>query len=316
MLQLYCRYHNDLKLYIGRRLTVLNFKRILIKTAVTFSVAAMLPFQAFATSGKVTADVLNVRTQPSTSSAIVGVLYNGAAVNIIEDAGNGWLKIQHGQQSAYVSAQYVNVEEVVKTGTVTASLLNVRQAPSLSGAVVAQAPNGTVLNILDTSDSYWYKVRYGAVEGYAASEYINTSERRVYDTTSRSGIVDRTAASDNAALIDFAKSFLGIPYVYGGSTPAGFDCSGFVMYVFSQFGVSLSRTTYTQVNEGTYVPKDQLRMGDLVFFAPGGNVNHVGIYISDGNFIHSTHTGDVVKISNLNSPGYYSNNYYTARRVR
>ena len=86
-------------------------------------------------------------------------------------------------------------------------------------------------------------------------------------------------------------------------------------YIFGQFGVQLSRTTYSQVNEGVYVPKDQLRMGDLVFFAPGGNINHVGIYISDGNFIHSTHTGDVVKISSINS-GYYANHYYTARRVR
>lgn len=286
----------------------MNFKKLLNKIVVTVSVILMMP-TALASSGTVTADKLNVRTQPSTASQIAGALYNGAVVNVIEDNGNGWLKIQYGNGEAYVSAQYVSV---VNEGTVTASLLNIRQTPSLSGNVIAQAPNGSVLTILDTSDSYWFKVRYGTIEGYAASEYINTSVRRIYGDTSRSGIVNRT---DNAALIEYAKQFLGLPYVYGGSTPKGFDCSGFVKYIFGQFGVQLSRTTYSQVNEGVYVPKDQLRMGDLVFFAPGGNINHVGIYISDGNFIHSTHTGDVVKISSINS-GYYANHYYTARRVR
>ncbi len=296
----------------------MKFRKFLLKTAVTACMAAIMPLNAFAATGTVTADVLNVRTQPSVVSAVAGTLTNGTAVNIIEDIGNGWLKIQYGQQNAYVSAQYVNQAQAAAntTGVVTASLLNVRQAPSLSGAIITQAPNGAVLNIIDASDSYWYKVRYGDITGYAASEYINTSGRGVYNTTSRSGIVQRPALTDNTALIEYAKTFLGLPYVYGGSTPAGFDCSGFVKYVFSQYGVNLSRSTYTQVNEGTYVPKDQLRMGDLVFFAPGGDINHVGIYISDGNFIHSTHTGDVIKISNLNSAGYYSSNYYTARRVR
>lgn len=292
----------------------MSLRKILIKTVVAIGIAAMIPFQAFASSGTVIADVLNVRTQPSVSGTQLGVLYNGAAVNVIENSGNGWLKIQYGQGEAYVSADYVNISLSAPeaNGTVTASLLNIRQQPSLSGAVIAQAPNGAVLNILDTSDSYWFKVRYGAVEGYAASEYISTSLRKIYDSTSRGGYVDR---SSNEALINYAKQFLGLPYVYGGSTPAGFDCSGFVKYVFGQFGVNLSRTTYSQVNEGVYVPKDQLQMGDLVFFAPGGNINHVGIYISDGNFIHSTHTGDVLKISSINS-GYYKNHYYTARRVR
>lgn len=292
----------------------MKLKRILIKALVTVSIAAMIPFQVFASSGTVTADVLNVRTQPSTASQALGVLYNGAGVNILENTGNGWLKIQYGQGTAYVSANYVNISATAPqvNGTVTASILNIRQQPSLGGAVIAQAPSGAVLNILDTSDSYWFKVRYGTVEGYAASEYINTSARQAYNQTSRSGYVDRTS---NAALIEYAKQFLGLPYVYGGSSPAGFDCSGFVQYVFKQFGTNLSRTTYTQVNEGTYVSRDQLQMGDLVFFASGGNVSHVGIYISDGNFIHSTHTGDVLKISSLNS-GYYNTNFYCGRRVR
>lgn len=293
----------------------MNIKKKLIKALVTIGIVAMIPFQALASSsGTVTADVLNVRTQPSTASQALGVLYNGAGVNILENSGNGWLKIQYGQGTAYVSADYVSISATAPmvNGTVTASILNIRQQPSLSGAVIAQVPNGAVLSILDTSDSYWFKIRYGSIEGYAASEYINTSARQTYNQTSRSGYVDRAS---NAALIEYAKQYLGLPYVYGGSTPSGFDCSGFVQYVFKQFGTNLSRTTYTQVNEGSYVAKSDLQMGDLVFFGSSGNVSHVGIYISDGNFIHSSHTGDVVKISSINS-GYYNTNYYCGRRVR
>jgi len=292
----------------------LGFKKKLIKLVVTIAVVAMMPLQAFASTGTVTADVLNVRTQPDVNAEKLGVLYQGAGLNILENSGNGWLKIQYGQATAYVSSDYVAISEIAPqvNGTVTASLLNIRQQPSLSGFVVAQAPQGAVLTILDTSDSYWFKVRYGTVEGYAASEYIDTSARQIYNQPSRNGYVDRNS---NLALIEFAKQYLGLPYVYGGSTPKGFDCSGFAQFVFKNFGVNLPRTTYEQVQCGTYVSRAELQMGDLVFFAPGGNVNHVGIYISDGNFIHSTHTGDVLKISSINS-GYYNTHFYCGRRVR
>ena len=292
----------------------MRFNKKLIKVIMAVIAVLMLPIEAFASAGTVTADVLNVRTQPNANSEKLGVLYQNAGLNILENMGNGWLKIQYGQTEAYVSAEYVYISEAAPevNGTVTASLLNIRQQPSLNGVVVAQAPMGAVLTILDTTDSYWFKVKYGTVEGYAASTYIDTSARHIYNSTSRNGYVDRTS---NEALIEFAKQYLGLPYVYGGSTAKGFDCSGFTQFVFRNFGVTLPRTTYEQVRVGTYVSRDQLQMGDLVFFAPGGNINHVGIYISDGNFIHSTHTGDVLKISTINS-GYYNTNFYCGRRVR
>ena len=167
----------------------MRFNKKLIKVIVTVIAVLMLPIEAFASTGTVIADVLNVRTQPDVNSEKLGVLYQNAGLNVLENLGNGWLKIQFGQVEAYVSSEYVSISETAPqvNGTVTASLLNIRQQPSLNGFVVAQAPQGAVLTILDTSDSYWFKVRYGTTEGYAASTYIDTSVRHIYNETSRSG---------------------------------------------------------------------------------------------------------------------------------
>jgi peptidoglycan DL-endopeptidase CwlO len=111
-------------------------------------------------------------------------------------------------------------------------------------------------------------------------------------------------------VVGIAMQYLGIPYVYGGATPGGFDCSGFVMYVFAQIGVSLPHNAAAQYGSGTPVDRSQLQPGDLVFF---NGLGHVGIYVGGGSFIHSPHTGDVVKISSLS--GWYSSTWVGARRL-
>ena len=116
-------------------------------------------------------------------------------------------------------------------------------------------------------------------------------------------------------ILDTAESFLGLPYVWGGTTPAGFDCSGFVQYVYGQNGYSLTRTTYTQWdNDGVFVSKEDLQPGDLVYFGSGGSPTHVGLYVGDGMMIHSPKTGDVVKYSTIES-GYYNDCYMGAKRI-
>jgi cell wall-associated NlpC family hydrolase len=114
----------------------------------------------------------------------------------------------------------------------------------------------------------------------------------------------------HGGVVGIAMRYLGVPYVWGGASPSGFDCSGLVVYVFAQIGVSLPHSTYALWNIGTPVSRDQLQPGDLVFF---NGLGHMGIYIGGGQFIHAPHTGDVVKISSLS--GYYSSAYYGARRV-
>ncbi len=114
----------------------------------------------------------------------------------------------------------------------------------------------------------------------------------------------------HGGVVGIAMGYLGVPYVWGGASPAGFDCSGLVVYVFAKIGVSLPHSTYSLWNVGSPVSRDQLQPGDLVFFS---GLGHMGIYIGGGQFIHAPHTGDVVKISSLS--GYYSSNYMGARRV-
>lgn len=117
------------------------------------------------------------------------------------------------------------------------------------------------------------------------------------------------------AILDMADSFLGTPYLWGGTTPKGFDCSGFVQYIYGQNGYSITRTTYTQWdNDGRPVAKSELKPGDLVYFGSGGSPSHVGMYVGDGMMIHSPRTGDVVKYTTIES-GYYDNCYMGARRI-
>jgi cell wall-associated NlpC family hydrolase len=116
--------------------------------------------------------------------------------------------------------------------------------------------------------------------------------------------------SHYSGVVGIAMQYLGTPYVWGGASPGGFDCSGLVVYVFSQVGVSLPHSTYALWNVGVPVSYGELQAGDLVFFA---GLGHMGIYVGNGMFIHSPHTGDVVKISAMS--GWYSSTYVGARRV-
>ena len=107
-----------------------------------------------------------------------------------------------------------------------------------------------------------------------------------------------------------AARYLGVPYRWGGASPSGFDCSGLVMYVYAQLGISLPHYTVAQYRMGVAVPRDRLQPGDLVFF---DGLGHVGIYIGSNQFIHAPHTGDVVKVSSIT--GWYAQTYVGARRI-
>ena len=112
-----------------------------------------------------------------------------------------------------------------------------------------------------------------------------------------------------ASIVAYAKKFIGTPYKRGGTTTAGFDCSGFTKHVYSHFNIKLPRTAKSQTSKGTVVKKANLRIGDLVFF--GKTISHVGIYVGNGKFIHSPKPGSRIKIAELK----YMPNYNTARRI-
>jgi len=116
-----------------------------------------------------------------------------------------------------------------------------------------------------------------------------------------------------SGVVGVAMQYLGVPYVWGGASPSGFDCSGLVMYSYAQVGISLPHNTVAQWNysRAVSVPRSELQPGDLVFFA---GLGHVGIYVGNGQFIHAPHTGDVVRIDSL-SEGWYASEYDGAKRI-
>jgi cell wall-associated NlpC family hydrolase len=122
------------------------------------------------------------------------------------------------------------------------------------------------------------------------------------------------SSTTGAKLINTAKNYMGVPYVWGGETPSGFDCSGFTQYVMKQNGITIPRTAAEQYATGTPVDKSNLRIGDLVFFTTyKAGASHVGFYMGDGNFIHASSAAAKVTISAL-SDAYYTQHYIGARR--
>jgi peptidoglycan endopeptidase LytE len=120
-----------------------------------------------------------------------------------------------------------------------------------------------------------------------------------------------TSRSDT--IISYAKTFIGVPYVYGGTSPSGFDCSGYVQYVFNQYGISLPRTADAQYYAGTRVSIQEARLGDIVAFAAGGGISHTGIYLGGSSFISATSSRGV-QIADIYGP-YWGDHFYGISRV-
>lgn len=209
-------------------------------------------------------------------------------------------------------------------GNVEATDLNVRSAPSRSASVLGQLNTGEKVNILTKTGGEWFKIEYGSGVGFVHASYINdsrsgtpVSKTPMTAETPNTGSEAPVPSTKGQLVVETAKKYLGIPYVYGGTSTSGFDCSGLVQYVFKELGVSINRVAADQTAHGIPVTKAELMPGDVVFFhntAKYSTINHVGIYVGEGNFIHAPQTGDVVKITTLDS-GYYARTFVAARRI-
>ena len=206
-----------------------------------------------------------------------------------------------------------------------------RSEASTSGSIVTTLIKDTDVKVTGESGD-WYKVEYGTYSGYIYKDLLSDNKS---GTTNRSGETltrnieknndtesgnnnIETTSSKGEEIVAYANQYLGCSYVYGGSGPSTFDCSGFTMYVYKHFGYSLSHSATAQSYEGTAVAKEDLQPGDLVFFSDYQTlegIGHCGIYIGNGEFIHaSSGSGYCVKVSNLLS-GSYNTRYVTARRL-
>lgn len=304
------------------------------------------------------ADV-RLRSGPGTGHDILGEFSSGTPLAVLgwED---GWYRVRCGGSDGYMSDEYVTIHDTGAAlscfAIVTTDALNLRSAPSTSGSIVTTLAEGDCLDVTGFEGG-WFRASFDGSPGYVSGDYVDLTDTKPAPPTppptdeeegdvpsqppaddscdtgsedtgnsDNSGDTGSEGGSDNTgtagqAIADYAQEFLGVPYVWGGTTPSGFDCSGFIQYVFRHFGYELPRGTNAQLNCGTAVAKSELQPGDIIFFrdpeyAEGGPTSHAGIYIGGGEFIHaSTYNGNErVQIHPL-SNAYYTRVYAAARRI-
>jgi len=210
-------------------------------------------------------------------------------------------------------------------GTITADALRVRESASTSASILTKIPYGTTVDIM-AEEGDWYLASYSGYMGYVHKEYVDFAPTSLKDLAELAVSLVSAPAPETLSLqttqqsvVDTACTYIGVRYRYGGSSPSGFDCSGFTSYVYKAFGYSLERTASGQLNNGTAVERSDLQMGDLVFFrdtrVTRKAASHVGIYIGNDKFVHasSSSTGYVL-ISSLDE-SYFARYYVGARRV-
>lgn len=220
---------------------------------------------------------------------------------------------------AYAEFSYAQSQ----TGTVTASKLHLRTGPGLTYTIIGNVMKGDTLIVIEES-SGWCKIDLkNGKYAWACKDYISFSTASGTEV-SRGSLNGRTQTddSDNSSIrqdvVDYANTLIGIKYASGGNSPdEGFDCSGFVGYVFKHFSIDLPRVSTDIAKSGTAIKKADLQPGDIVAFDTNGGknkVNHVGIYIGNGQFIHAATSYGKVRVSDL-SEEYYKNNYMGACQV-
>lgn len=298
----------------------------LLRTAVlTIALSALCVVGASAASvgvGTVNTDALRLRDSASTTATILGTASKGDTVVVLADAGNGWYKVDYKSVEGYMSGEYLDIAQkadvTIGYGLVQSdgATLNVRSGPGTTYSKVATLNDNAVVNIVGI-DNGWYKITTNGVTGYVSSDYMVTCKDSAGsrgDGTTAVAVAASTSLGQQ--VVDYAKQYLGCPYVYGGNGPSCFDCSGFTSYVYRHFGYTLNRTASTQLSNGTSVSKSELQPGDLVFFKYNTSkaASHVGIYIGNGQFIHASTNTYTVKIDDLTS-GHYANVYVGTRRI-
>lgn len=251
---------------------------------------------------------LNIRKEPSEDGKMVGKLPKNAACEVLSDE-DGWTYIKSGKVEGYVKSEYLltgfhakkQAEELASTMAVaSADGLNIREEPNTDAEVVTQVAAGEELEVSEIYDD-WIKVFLDDEEVYVSKEYVELKSDLDTAITMTELLYGEGVSDVRVDLCQYAKQFLGNPYVWGGtSLTNGADCSGFVLSVFAKYGVSLPHSSQSQARQGTAISASELKAGDLIFYAKGGVINHVAIYIGSGQVIHASSPKTGIKISNYN----------------
>ena len=250
---------------------------------------------------------LNVREEPSTEAKLVGKMPKNSACEILE-INDGWAHITSGEIEGYVSTDYllmgpdavIAARDLVQTIVrVDVDGLNVRDQASLDSAVLTSVPKGEELQYIETVNEEWIKVDIDNQEAYVCADYVEIEEKLPTAITMTELIYGVGVSDVRVELVEYAKQFLGNPYVWGGeSLTNGVDCSGFVLCIYKKYGIKLPHYSVAQSNCGTKISTSELQPGDLIFYAnSSGTINHVGIY---NQVIHASNPKSGIKISTYN----------------
>ena len=263
-------------------------------------------------------DYVNVRAEASTDSEIVGKLYKDGVATVLDDNGDGWVKIQSGSVTGYISKDFLATgseaekladENKSQVAEVTTETLRVRAAADINSDVITLVPQGEKLNVIEETDG-WLKVSTDEGEGYISADYADVEavyqvaesieeeqQRLAEEAAEAEAKAEADTYNRRVEVVNYAMQFLGNPYVWGGtSLTNGIDCSGFTMQVYAHIGYSLPHYDVSQRSCGTAVDSlaDALP-GDLVFYS-----GHVAIYCGGGQVVHASNPRDGIKVSNAN----------------
>ncbi|MCR5410958.1 MAG: C40 family peptidase [Lachnospiraceae bacterium] len=253
-------------------------------------------------------DHLNIRKEAKEDAELVGKMTKNAACEIQEIDGP-WAHIKSGKVEGYVSTEFLLTGEEAKTramqvmrlvATVTTTTLFVREEPNTNSSILTMVPMQEKLDITEGKEGDpWVKIEIDEDQGYVSTDYVTISEELDKAMTLTELRYGEGVSDVRVSLVNYAMQFIGNPYVWGGtSLTKGCDCSGYVQAIFRKYGFSLPRTSREQAKVGTKVSLANAKPGDLVFYGKGGTVNHVGIYIGNGQIVNASNRRTGIKVSN------------------
>ncbi len=261
---------------------------------------------------------LNVREAPGEDGKLIGKMTKDAACEILS-VENNWAHIRSGKVEGYVSMDYLFTgkearsrakEAVTAIATVTTQTLKVREEPNTQSTVLTLVPIEEKLEV-EAVEGGWVKIYLDDETAYVSADYVDIKEQLETAVTMTELLYGVGVSDVKVDLCQYAKKFIGNPYVWGGtSLTKGADCSGFVLSVFKKYGVSLPRTSREQAKRGTKVQASAIQPGDLVFYAKNKTINHVAIYVGNGQVVHASSPRTGIRISNM-----YYRTPYTIRRI-
>lgn len=253
---------------------------------------------------------LNIRQEPNENAKLIGKLTKDAACEILDIDENGWAHIKSGKVEGYCSTEFLYMgDAAIARGKEVASMiavvntetLKVREEPNTDSIVITLIPQEEELEVVEIMDNGWVKFLLDDEEAYVSGEYVDVEERLEKAVTLTELLYGQGVSDVRVDLVQYAKQFVGNPYVWGGtSLTNGADCSGFTMSIYKKYGVSLPHHAASQVQLGTKVSLGEAKPGDLVFYAKNGSINHVAIYIGNGQVIHASSPKTGIKISGVN----------------